>query len=210
MSVPFPCEKCGSTEFTKTQTRRVARRWKMHEDFGKPVWDEAWIDPGYTRYGSCCLKAPYRGGVDETVQRHWPNYVKDDIGWVREPLRNLYRLVAYASDGSVVLYPDTGEPMGWTWKRGYLPSMFMPKVARRAWVQFETPIAQRLQEISNGDCYAEGYRENPDDLLPQLPGPRYWFLSRWNGIHGDDAWARNDWVWRYEFRRIAPPAEEKP
>ena len=53
MSVPFPCEKCGSTEFTKTQTRRVAKRLRMHEDFGKPVWDEAWIDPRYAAYGSC-------------------------------------------------------------------------------------------------------------------------------------------------------------
>lgn len=217
MSVPYPCESCGGTEFTKTQTRRVVKRLKMHDDYGKPVWEEAWVDTGYAQHGSCCLKVPYRGGLaGETSHRHWPRYVQGDIGWVKEPLRSHYRNVVYAADGHTVVHPDTGLPMGWTWQRGRLPGMFMPKVARRLWVQFETPLAQRLQEITEEDAVAEGvfgpprsgagWRQYPFESCP-LETARESYRTRIVALHSARVWDENWWVWRYPFRRIAPPQE---
>jgi len=212
MSVLFPCEHCGSEQFSKTQTRRVVRRLRMHEDFGKPVWDEAWIDHSYDRHGSCCLKVPYRGGIDETVQRHWPAYVKGETGWVREPLKRIYQEVAYSTDSEFV------KPMlVWRWKKDHLPSMFMPKVALRLWVQFKTPGAQRLQEISEEDAVAEGvfgppwsqagWRSYPYETC-NLSTASESFMTRIMAINGPKVWDENWWVWRYSFHRIASPDGE--
>lgn len=210
MSVPVPCEICGGDEFTKTQTRRIVRRLKMHEDYGKPVWSEAWIDP------VGCLKVPYRGGIDETVQRHWPAYEDGDIGWVREPLHHHFRNAVYSCDGRPVIHPGTGRPIYWTWKVGSLPGMFMPKLARRLWVLFETPTAERLQDITEEDSIAEGvfgppwsgagWRNYPYEACP-LPTAKESYKSRIMAIHGPTIWEENWWVWVYKFHRISPPDE---
>ncbi|NNC22393.1 hypothetical protein HRD49_43310 [Corallococcus exiguus] len=100
------------------------------------------------------------------------------------------------------------EPLRWT------PSIHMPRWANRLTDEVVSVRAERLHDITEADARAEG--------MQRYQGPLRWV--RWldvltgEPIHnsardafaayfvtlpgGADAWARNDWVWRVETRRV--------
>lgn len=191
LSAPFPCEHCGSTEFSKTQTRRLCNPQPPE---GAGAWHLS--------------QGVYRDTMTAPGLRWKPRYREGELGWVREGLGTNYNetavdvgLASYVLDGELV------EPyLTWRWKRGRLPGMFMPKATARFWVRFgPNRPPEQVQEISLGDVCAEGiWRLDWAWCCPDTTGDWNWktaFRDRWNGIHGPDAWDKNRWVWPYQFER---------
>ena len=69
-----------------------------------------------------------------------------------------------------------------------------------------------VQEISASDCHAEGISTAPSSVTdnPVAHATKKTmqkrFKNKWNDIHDDGAWERNDWVWVIDFHRLS---EEK-
>lgn len=95
-----------------------------------------------------------------------------------------------------VMYAATVEkPHIWTWK----PSIHMPRWASRITLEVTGVRVERLQDISNADCWAEGMC---DDNNPEQKLNRRWFSELWESINGPGSWEQNPWVWVVEFRRV--------
>lgn len=113
--------------------------------------------------------------------------------------------------------------VGW-WKR---PAIFMPRAASRITLEITSVRVERLQDISDTDCIAEGIAKayidaahrqqwrmyQHDDGVPgedvvRYVGPDHTlhplesFKSLWLSINGPGSWAANPWVWVIEFRRL--------
>ncbi|MDJ1465700.1 hypothetical protein [Nitratireductor sp. GZWM139] len=75
--------------------------------------------------------------------------------WVRESLADTGNGVGYVADGTV-------DPSAvWAWKRGYLPSIHMPRGLSRLTLIVTDVRVQRLQEISEADAKEEGAGSHP-------------------------------------------------
>jgi hypothetical protein len=117
--------------------------------------------------------------------------------------------------------PDWKSLQGWVWK----PSIFMPREACRIVLEIENIRVERLQEITNADCLAEGIQplgpervtERTSSGFEELPVPihiqagkfdnrystvRGLFAGIWQQIHGVESWIANPWVWVIQFRKI--------
>lgn len=149
ISVPFPCKHCGSTEFVKTQTRRVVKpqvnciRWETVVLNG---YRGGWVDE-HGRPMPC----PYGGPGDLLLPREtWLLLDKDH--------RVDSTKYAYRADQRIVNgQPDADsercrKELGYKWRS----SIFMPKEATRIWLRISEIRVQRLQSISEEDAKAEG------------------------------------------------------
>jgi hypothetical protein len=122
----------------------------------------------------------------------------------------------YATDGDG-LWPMPGRRQlaGATpgrWKR---PAIFMPRAASRIDLEITGVRVERLQDISEEDCYAEGIDtegaaynegENYVNAGSPVPAARWAYNTLWEDINGKGPchWEANPWVWVVEFRRIQP------
>lgn len=92
------------------------------------------------------------------------------------------------------------------------PSLFMPKVAARIWLEVTGIRCERLQNISEADAIAEGVECIGEKKLFKYKnylsraggwiGAATSFLSLWQSINGKDSWELNPWVFVYEFKQI--------
>ena len=94
-----------------------------------------------------------------------------------------------------------------------VPPIHMPRWASRLTLIVTDVRVQRLQDISEEDCIAEGPPDVNNDprtisgeLQPMVvlsPGrmmtPRAWYHTLWDQINGPDAWDENPWVAAYTF-----------
>ena len=104
--------------------------------------------------------------------------------------------------------PVTGDCVA-SQKGKWRPSLFLPADLARTLVTITDIRAQRVQDISEKDARAEGLVHNAFwDMWesPLHPGSLIdWyktaFKQLWDSIHGEGAWERNDWVWKYSFIR---------
>jgi hypothetical protein len=101
----------------------------------------------------------------------------------------------------------------------------MPRWACRIVLQIENIRLERLHEITNADCLAEGIQplgpervtERTSSGFEELPvqihiqagqfDNRYstvrgLFAGIWQQIHGVESWIANPWVWVIQFRKI--------
>ncbi len=186
----------------KTQTRRIV----------KNICDPILIDD--------ILPADPKGfwcfhGNDPSVCIDCPYGEVGDRLWVRE---------TWAPVSTFDPSPETGalyraDPMydganvEWSWK----PSIHMPRWASRITLEVTGVRVERLQEITNDDCVAEGITaigkgvrlsngsyaqagryENKASTVRQL------FSELWESINGPGSWSLNPWVWVIEFKRVTP------
>ncbi len=190
----------------KTQTRRILKNLAysrvdgIEESEKYPGEFVPWID-GEPRPSMLC-----------------PYGVPGDLLWVRETF-----CVGYdAGDGTWTALPFKGceksrrafyratdddppdEP-----QRPWKPSIHMPRWASRLTLRLTEVRVERVQDISDEDCEAEGierphtpppYRDATGELV--LPYTRTWhgaFRSLWENTNGAGAWERNDWTWALSF-----------
>jgi len=170
MSVPFPCERCGSTEFRKTQTRRCHLKpqppgWWSPDHFGdihKMVNGEFVMrrgEPVVIGWGPC--------SADGQLGYCLP-YRNEDELWVREKIQPLYAegvgywdadwntgegyAVGYPATDGIQEYVDSDDNL----TERCIPAIHMPKWAARIRRRVKGVRVEHVQDISEADAEAEG------------------------------------------------------
>jgi len=77
------------------------------------------------------------------------------------------------------------------------PSIHMPRWASRITLEITGVRVERLQDISEADCAAEGLGS---PFLRDYKKPK--FAALWQSIFGEESWQANPWVWVIEFKRV--------
>lgn len=162
----------------KTQTRRIVKHQPDATHDGKPYWNvggfrTSWIGRTEPNWGNNPLMCPY-GKAGERL-------------WVREAF-------AVCADSNIFYRADGGTAPwdGVKWK----PSIHMPRKASRITLDIVDVRAERLQDITRGDCMAEGC---PFPNVAKLTDPIEWFAELWESINGN--WDDNPLVWVVEFKK---------
>lgn len=193
----------------KTQTRRPV----------KPT--PAWGTPG-----QCCSittegrQGPldyglwaHEGDSADGDARRCPYGAPSDQLWVREAFRieqrgdrrtgKIFDQVVYRADSR--MRPEF-DPLR------YKPSIYMPRAASRIALTVTDVRVERLQDIADDDCLAEGVykhgqRWEVEGLIATPLGPRDADRALWDSINGNGSWNLNPWVWAVSFKRVAATAE---
>ncbi|MCE5310472.1 MAG: hypothetical protein LLG20_22775 [Acidobacteriales bacterium] len=103
------------------------------------------------------------------------------------------------------------DPRPWAESRT-IPSILMPRWASRLTLEITEVRVERLQDISPGDCRAEGHPtawEVSADQRVHDDAARDWYMDLWDSINAEKgpgehgySWAGNPWVWAISFKRI--------
>jgi hypothetical protein len=113
-----------------------------------------------------------------------------------------------ATDGAITWSDDDGWETNVPWK----PAIHMPKALARIWLEVTGVRVERLQDISESDCWAEGIEEVMHDFDNAsqcemakrigccIDDAKPLFAQLWESTGGD--WAANPWVWVIDFKRI--------
>lgn len=229
-------------EGRKTQSRRAVKLTKDLLWYGATLSrldpnpdpgflpDEPYAD-GHPTRGGQYLHVPCLGGSfgEPTVQRLFCAHGPGDRLWVRET-HHIFSHGDPSAPGGIrrdqVVYAADDE--GWECK--WRPSIFMPRRHARLFLEVVSVRVERLQQISEQDCIAEGiqlpaYTRADGTIGPLLnvtasPAPSvflpenrpwteadYWrhtFAIAWNRINGKGAWEANPHVWAIAFKRVQP------
>jgi hypothetical protein len=217
-------------EGRKTQTRRIIKPQPHNpETFGvSPIWGHGNIisnDKKLSRH--FCIHAAFsESGKRADKWLPCPYGMRGDRLWVREtwgtgcrphPSKGWIDGIEYRADeaylekhDSLPLYSECG-PAGVDLseiKKGWHPSIFMPRWASRITLEITSVRVERLNEIAEEDALAEGINLLPPmdtDVPLGWPGLFSWrFKKLWESINGKGSWAKNPWIWAITFKRIKP------
>lgn len=158
-----------------------------------------------------------------------PPYMVDDVLWVREA--HLVAdatcwadtdlpydvAICYCADGEEAggNYVNVPESVQQKWMlegvpdflqeenwNKWRPSIHMHRWTSRISLRVTKVRCERLQDISDADCYAEGAISMEDATWPGHP--QECFRDLWDSINGKTyPWDSNPWVWVYEFEVVA-------
>lgn len=217
ISISFPCEHCGSTEFCKGQTRRIIKQ--------QPQWIEEaqWWIIGFPKGKFHHLDFCRRNieDIKKLWLEHYPHYKVGDTLWVREgyriPNMDLDReqalMVYYRADRTYKSVAITEAEMKLFKGRKYpfrmTPGRFMYKSLARIFLEVTKIRVERLKEITWEDIIAEGCdvaKPTGDPAVDDFTAGVETFDTfryLWNSIHGEGAWDRNEWLFVYDFKRIS-------
>ena len=113
-------------------------------------------------------------------------------------------------------YPENQQEMdkhGLKWSN----KLFMPESAARHFIEITAVRAERLQDISEGDCVKEGIEYSPEAVPIGYPfGIQFPYNNGFHNyttakdayaalidkINGKGTWEKNSFVWVYDFRLI--------
>lgn len=192
-------DKYGLTDLVlsgkKTQTRRIIKPQDERLDYLRG-WNLDW---GFAEFG--------RAG-EEPLLRILPHYYVGEMVTVAMSYKSIYKRVAknweYAED-----YKREHENLaGWNNK------MFTNTKMPFAQIKITNIRVERLQDISDEDCLAEGIIEHIAEIMPNYPPytqyccgisevycdtPRQAFVSLIDKINGKGTWESNPYVWAYDF-----------
>ncbi|CAB4167991.1 hypothetical protein UFOVP860_77 [uncultured Caudovirales phage] len=187
----------------KTQARRILKLDGMLEP--KPdVWEAKEIDGVWhfvsddPRCGGK-LRCPVRFAKGDRlwVREAWAYHGGDEMLYQREP-----GAVGYRADVETDPRLSFGNVPGGRWR----VSIHMPRWASRLTLTVTDVRVQRLQEISEDDCIAEGPPSVewqpgrggwmvPSESQPHISmSPRTWYRLLWDTINGAGSWDANPWV----------------
>ncbi len=108
--------------------------------------------------------------------------------------------VSYVATDGIVEYYDIADDNAFC--NRITPSIFMPRWASRITLEITGIHAERLQDISEADCIAEGC-EHPGPIGPTFMQQVY--KRVWTTINGAASWDANPWVWVVTFNRVTTP-----
>lgn len=138
--------------------------------------------------------------------------------YVRETIDiNGYLDLYYRADNEAVM---NDMPDNWYYRRpdfvGSISSIHMPKWAARIWLEITDIRVERVQDITEEGCHAEGidwlddrcYMDNgwqPTNNDPDSGGTpilKHAFEGNWNKRYNN--WSDNPWTWVIEFKKLTP------
>jgi hypothetical protein len=197
---------------TKTQTRRVVKPQPQPNGgaglspvapYKNSQGNWAWVLAA-TGHGSGgnLFACPYGQPGDRLWVREAWRTTGDDGRCDDMPPRDLQpHSVWYEANGMAPRDECTGK---------LRPSMFMPRWASRILLEVTGVRVERLQAISEADCWAEGIersKESPTQastIFSDYASPRTAYMHLWESINGPGSWDANPWVWAVSFRRLKP------
>ena len=187
---------------SKTQTRRVMTNHPGDD----------WVHDGFGRITS---KHPKRGRFGLFVRRglgtDFPelDIVPSRYGqpgdrlWVREAHSVRVR-PEDSPDGLARVWYRASSPWSEDDRVVWSPSIHMHRWASRITLEITRVRVERLQDISEADCIAEGcaggHGSIPGYAYAATPLEHYNWL--WNHINGPGEWEANPWVWVIEFKKV--------
>lgn len=132
--------------------------------------------------------------------------------WVREAFQcGLCTKTSFA-------YRATHKPEdledGWWEPIKWKPSIHMPRLASRITLKVTAVRVERLNDITEADCWAEGVLEIDGQFSNQeivdmaarlhfsIEDARVQYALLWESIYGAGSWDKNPWVWVIEFKRM--------
>lgn len=114
--------------------------------------------------------------------------------------------VQYEADGRQVNWQHTSTPPHDAPPRAgrYRHARFMPRWASRITLEVTSVRAERLQDISESDCRAEGCAGGHGSIpgYPYNATPYEHYRWLWESLNGKGSWDANPMVWVVEFRRL--------
>ncbi len=198
------------------QTRRLAGL----EQFNKrpDLWR---LEDGLMAFDGGCrfVKIPvskYGGTGDRLWVRErflitYPDTRETEQAW-GEPIEYISRLphekptALLENWWTIFYYADEIIGDGWTWR----PSIFMPRWASRITLEIVSTRLERLQDISDADCLAEGVEGIHSNFDFESIDPwefssvsKYEYAGIWDKINGKKSgcsWASNPWVQVVEYK----------
>lgn len=176
----------------KTQTRRTLGRKGRCNIFEPGAWSDDYV---------------LHPGNAEWRARDTPFAIGDRL-WVREAHALLpataYRMSIGTGTIAQIEHPTDGytaavfrEGFDRSGRPRWRPSIHMPRWASRLTLIVTDVRVQRLQEISEADAVAEGWKAPVPGVIGWSPVG--WFADLWGQINGPDAWDANPWVCALTF-----------
>lgn len=185
---------------SKTQTRRVVKTESI-------MGNEAFLA---ARNGKthAHVYLMHRDFDVKNMVDHCPYGQPSDPLWVRESFRYGEEFDTWKpSDMPVNIglwFEASGTAPSWMGK--IRPSIHMPRAASRITLEITSVRVERLQDISEADCVAEGcaggHGAIPGYGYATTPLEHYHWL--WNSINGPGSWEANPWVWVVGFEVVKP------
>lgn len=185
----------------KTQTRRIIKPQPIFREY---LQQDAFRFRGFGYIGIESLLA---------VAEHCPYGKVGDRLWVREARCENEWGIFYKADGSLD-FQEAGVGAKWT------PARFMKKIYARLWLEITGIRVERVQEITEEGCLAEGMLIEGTDLGngTNTDNPYEQFAQLWDSINkkrkyieGDMgkfpadftpySWDKNPWVWVIDFKQ---------
>jgi hypothetical protein len=134
-----------------------------------------------------------------------------DLLWVREKF-------LYDEGEGIYWYAASMDNADVNYLKGcWKPSIFLPKIASRIWLEITDIKIERLKDISEKDARNEGVETVADGYKNYMTKPKiistlkcydtayYSFLSLWESINGYESSELNPWVWVITFKKVAKP-----
>lgn len=206
----------------KTQTRRVVkpqpfdRSWSRHDHRIGYTTDDEGIDLyAYSKSegGEWHARCPYGKPGDRLWVRETWRYTASTLEESRAITEDITGGIAV--DWRATYIGDCMKQLGFsredaemaddfeTWR----PSIHMPRWASRITLEIVGVRVERLQDISEADCIAEGIASAPGGWWSgatgqSSPTPVGAYALLWESINGPGSWALNPWVWVIEFKRL--------
>jgi len=188
---------------SKTQTRRVV---KTDIVLGR----EALFAPRGRNLHAPTFLLP---DAKDQAAAYCPHGKPGDRLWVRETFREWPDGIAYRANYSNQEMADVHKP----WK----PSIFMPRAASRITLEITGVRVERLHDISEDDCWAEGIEQVMHDfddasqctmakrIGASIEDAKPLYAQLWESINGPGSWDLNPWVWVIEFKRAIQDLERR-
>ena len=229
-------------EGRKTQTRRIIKPQPVDVGFGRNCevapycTGTDWPLAYYEMRGACWnssspLKCPYGQPGDRLwVRETWQEFYASSRGSRYEAG------IRYLADGAERIVQAPMERFAGDHRRDgnglrWRSSIHMPRWASRLDLLNREIRVERVQQISEEDCRAEGVQRedlpsDPDNFHPPgsygfvpgihpfpkgriYPRPQEAFAELWDDTNGKGIWQKNDWVWVIAFRRTEPETDRK-
>lgn len=209
---------------TKTQTRRIVKPQPqpnggagLHpvRPYRTPAGDWNWVLSATGMGTGDPFPCPYGQPGDRL-------YVRESVR--AADLDDFSRAVEYLADGACIQVASAedieSEAFGrWEKLNSYrsndaaldggktVPPMHMPRWASRIDLEITGVRVERLNSISEDDCFAEApplldYPWPPGSYGVTEGGPMRAFQKLWESINGAGSWGANPWVWIVEFQRV--------
>lgn len=143
-------------------------------------------------------RSPYRVGDRLYVKETWGGVFRDGANIILQH-REVHRRYRTQERCEGLFYRATDDDPDY--KGCWVSPYFMPKWASRIALEVTAVRVERVQDITDQDCYAEGAYELTWATAPGWPKRE--FARLWDEINGrKHPWSNNDWVWVYEFKRV--------
>ena len=192
----------------KTQTRRVVKP--------QPEQSTSTLDGVSDRFQWKRVIDTYRPLWPSVISRFCPYGQPGDRLWVREMCRPC--AVPQCSDTAICVeyrasdYCKLGH-LATLSRKGWRPSIFMPRWASRITLEIVGVRCERVNEISEADAHAEGADQEFRTVVYSPAGVKDYhmpvsfrggFANLWDEINAKRgySWDSNPWVWVVEFKRI--------